>query len=42
MLKNRNNTFNNAYRVLQKLEKKIKKIKAEGKDDVNVLKNQLN
>ena len=29
-------------RVLQKLEKKIKKIKAEGKDDVNVFKNQLN
>ena len=40
MLKNRNNTFNNAYRVLQKLEKTIKKIKAEGKDDVNVFKNQ--
>ena len=36
-MKNRNNTFNNAYLIQQKLEKKKKK----GKNGVNVFKNKL-
>ena len=37
-MKNRNNTFNNAYLIQQKLEKKKKK---KGKNGVNVFKNKL-